>query len=323
MNAKFDEAKILTVTKPAYREALLKRLRENGDAPKKAFTGKNSLAKNPVYLDDTHTKQIPEKVKTVSIETVYTIRKEVSPDLKIDKIIDDKVRRVLEKRLEEFGGDAKKAFSNLDENPIWLNKDSGIAVKRVTISGVSSAEPLHDKKDKDGNAILDKNGNKQPVDFISTANNHHVAIYSDSDGNLQENVVSFLEAVRRANAGLPIIDKEYMQSEGWEFLFSMKRNEYFVFPNEETGFAPQEIDLMNPENYHLISPNLFRVQKLSTKNYVFNHHLETIAVTGDTLKNKKQLSKITYHFIQSLSYIRDIVKVRINHIGQIVYIGEY
>ncbi len=103
----------------------------------------------------------------------------------------------------------------------------------------------------------------------------------------------------------------------------MKQNEYFVFPNDKTGFNPQEIDLLNLENYALISPNLFRVQKLSSKNYVFNHHLETTAVTGETLKNKKQLSKVTYHFIQSLPPLKNIVKVRINHIGQIVSVGEY
>jgi hypothetical protein len=103
----------------------------------------------------------------------------------------------------------------------------------------------------------------------------------------------------------------------------MKQNEYFVFPNEETGFNPNEIDLLSYDNYNLISQNLFRVQKLSTKNYVFNHHLETTAVTGETLKNKKQLLNITHRFIQSLAPIKDIVKVRINHIGQIVSVGEY
>jgi CRISPR-associated endonuclease Csn1 len=89
---------------------------------------------------------------------------------------------------------------------------------------------------------------------------------------LQENVVSFFEAVARRNAGIPIIDKEYKRSEGYEFLFSMKQNEYFVFPNEKTGFNPNKIDLLNPENYALISPNLFRVQKFAFKNYVFRHH---------------------------------------------------
>ena len=68
---------------------------------------------------------------------------------------------------------------------------------------------------------------------------------------------------------------------------------------------------------------LFRVQKISTKNYVFNHHLETTAVTGETLKNKKMLLNITHRFIQSTTPLKDILKVRINHIGQIVSVGEY
>jgi CRISPR-associated endonuclease Csn1 len=51
--------------------------------------------------------------------------------------------------------------------------------------------------------------------------------------------------------------------------------------------------------------------------------LETTAVTGETLKNRKQLLNITHRFIQSLPPIKEIVKVRINHIGQIVCVGEY
>jgi len=322
VNAKFDTEKIATVTKPAYREALLRRLQESGNDPKKAYTGSNSLSKKPIWLDELHTDQLPEKVKTVSFETIYTIRKEVLPDLTLDKVIDKKVRERLEARLEEFNGNAKQAFSNLDENPIWLNKEKGIAVKRVTISGVNKAESLHDKRDKEGKPILDKNGMKMPMDFVNTANNHHVAVYHDREGKLQEKVVSFYEAVSRRNLGLPIIDKDCQASEGWQFLFSMKQNEYFVFPNEKTGFNPNEIDLLNSDNYSLISPNLFRVQKISTKNYLFCHHLETKAITGEDLKNKKQLSQITYYFIQSLPPIADIIKVRINHIGQIVSVGE-
>lgn len=323
VNANFTEEQIQKVAKKAYREALLNRLKEFNNDPKKAFTGKNSLDKNPIYLDIEKTQKVPEKVKTVTYETVYTIRKDISPDLKIEKVIDCRIKTILETRLKEFGGDAKKAFSNLDDNPIWLNEEKGISIKRVTITGISNAVSLHEKKDKEGKPILDKNGKPQPVDFVNTGNNHHVAIYMDENGNLQENVVSFFEATTRINQGLSIIDKEYKSQDGWKFLFSMKQNEYFVFPNEETGFNPNEIDLLDSDNYSLISPNLFRVQKLSTKNYVFNHHLETTAVTGETLKNKKQLLNITHRFIQSLAPIKDIVKIRINHIGQIVSVGEY
>ena len=97
----------------------------------------------------------------------------------------------------------------------------------------------------------------------------------------------------------------------------MKQNEYFVFPNEETGFNPHETDLLNPDNYALISPNLFRVQKIASKYYVFRHHLET------SVNEKKELKDITWIRIQSFAALENIIKVRINHIGQIVAVGEY
>ena len=137
--------------------------------------------------------------------------------------------------------------------------------------------------------------------------------------------MSFYEATTRSTLGIPVIDKEYKKAEGWNFLFSMKQNEYFVFPNEETGFNPKEIDLMNPDNYTTISPNLYRVQKFSkcmygnssVREYVFRHHLET------SVNDSKGLKNIAYKNVKSLVYLEGIVKVRINHIGQIVSVGEY
>lgn len=309
---------IETVSNEKYRNALKERLIAFENEPKKAFTGKNSLDKNPIWLDELHTSKVPEKVKTVIFETIYTIRKPISKELKIDKVVDVGIRRILENRLAEFAGDANKAFSNLDENPIWLNEEKSIAIKRLTITGVSNAIALHDKIDKDKNFVL-SNNEKVPVDFVSTSNNHHVAIYRDKNGNLQENVISFYEAVERVNQNLPIINKSFNTELGWTFLFTMKQNEYFVFPNEKTGFNPNEIDLLNPENYAMISPNLFRVQKFGSllSGFWFRHHLET------TVEANKELKGLTYIVIQSTKNLRDIVKVRINHIGQIVKVGEY
>lgn len=334
VNASFSEAKITTVCKPIYREALLWRLQQNGNDPKKAFTGKNSLEKNPIWLNDAHTKAVPLKVKTVNLETTYTVRKDIAPDLNVAKVVDTKIRRLLEARLEAFGGDPKKAFINLDENPIWLNEEQGICIKRVTIYGISNAESLHNKHDKEGRLILDEQGNTIPVDFVSTSNNHHVAVYKkpildkkglpvlDENGEpcieLDERVVSFYEAVARVNQNLPAIDKDYNSSEGWEFLYSMKQNEYFVFPNETTGFNPKDIDLLDSNNYAVISPNLFRVQKITYKNYVFRHHLETTITNSST-----DVRGLLWRDFRSSKGLDKIVKVRINHIGQIVAVGEY
>ncbi len=322
VGSKFDEKKIKTVAKQNYREALLERLKEFDNNPKKAFGGKNTLSKNPIYLDEAKVETVQGKVKLVNIIKRYTIRKEINPDnfkdLKsLDKIIDKGVKKVLQKRLAEFDNDPKKAFSNLEKNPIWLNKEKGIQLKRVAITGVSNADALHTKKDHYGNEILDESGKPIPVDFVSTGNNHHVAIYKDENGKLQEKVVSFYEAVMTKNSGLDVIDKNYNTHLGWQFLFTMKQNEYFVFPNKKTDFNPDEIDLLNPENASLISPNLFRVQKIASTNYMFRHHLET------TLEDKKELKNSSFINIRNSNGVSGIVKVRINHIGQIVKVGEY
>lgn len=329
VGSSFDEAKISSVASKQYRELLLKRLQEFNNDPKKAFTGKNSLDKSPIYLDEQMTQPMPSAVKTVLFDDIYTIRKEVNPDLNIKKIIDKKVRTILEERLNEYGGDSKKAFSNLDENPIWLNKEKGIKIKRVKINGVSNVVALHSKRDHLGQTILDKEGHRIPTDFVSTGNNHHVAIYRDNKGNLQESIVSFFEATARVNLGFAVVDREYRKDDGWEFLFSMKQNEYFVFPRykdvvDEDGnssqvmtFNPMEIDIMDPQNYSLISPNLFRVQKLATKNYTFRHHLDT------SVEEHKALRDITWKRIQNTNSLEGAIKVRVNHIGQIVSMEEY
>lgn len=250
-------------------------------------------------------------------ESVYTKREAITPALNLSKVIDVGVRRVLQARLDEFGGDAQKAFSNLDENPIWLNREKGIAIKRVTITGKSTVVPLHYKRDNAGRLMTDAAGEYVPTDYVSTGNNHHVAIYQDSNGNLQEQVVSFYEAVTRVNIGMPVIDYDYKKADGWKFLFTMKQNEYFVFPNPATGFDPNEIELMDPENYARISPNLFRVQKMGSKDYWFRHHLETKV---DNVSN--DLRDITWKRIRNANGLNSIVKVRINHIGEIVKVGE-
>lgn len=348
VNGRLDLETVQQVSNPKYREALLKRLSENDNDPKKAFAGKNSISKVPIYLDKEMSIELPDTIKTVWLQSDYSIRKEVTPDnfkteKDINKVIDKRIRDILINRLRSHNGNSKEAFSELDKNPIWFNKENNISIKRVSITGVKNAEPLHYKKDHLGNTILDSNGKPLPVDFVSTSNNHHVAIYRDTEGKLQERVVSFYEAVIRVNLGLPIIFKdpkmiidkvlenditepiilENLPEKDWEFLFTMKQNEMFVFPNEETGFNPAEIDLKDPANKHLISPNLFRVQKFSkvvygtsaVRDYVLRHHLET------SINDTKELKDIAYKSIKSLGYFENIIKVRLNHLGDIIQIG--
>ena len=74
---------------------------------------------------------------------------------------------------------------------------------------------------------------------------------------------------------------------------------------------------MDVANYPLISRHLFRVQKFTTKDYVFRHHLETTVTNNDA-----SLRNITWKRITNLKELAHVVKVRINHLGNIVHIGE-
>ncbi len=317
VGGKTTAQEVRNVASKSERLALIKRLEQFGGDPKKAFTGKNAPDKNPIYVDELHSRTVPSRVRCVRFKTVYVIRKEIGPTLSVDKVVDGRVKKLLEERLARFDNKPQKAFVNLEEDPIWVDESRGIKLKRVTVAENLDLCAIRDKRDKDGNLVLDGNGNAVPSDYVNLRNNHHVAIFRDADGNLQEHVVSFFEALQRKTAGLPLVDGSYNMHLGWKFLFSMKNNEMFVFSNAATGFNPEEIDLTDPVNYASISPNLFRVQKLSSKDYYFRHHLET------SIEDTKELQNVTWKRITRLASLIDVVKVRVDHIGRIVSVGEY
>ncbi|WP_438969291.1 type II CRISPR RNA-guided endonuclease Cas9 [Nonlabens sp.] len=321
LNKKFTLNDAQLIVNTEIKKSVLKHLELHHNKPEIAFDIK-TLKNLPLIYKD-------EPVKEVQcFEEIYTIRKDVNPDnfkteKLLEKIVDGNIRRLLIKRFLDCGGDAKKAFSDLDKNPIWLHEEKQIAIKRVTITGVSNAESLHHKKDHLGNDILDESENQIPVDFVSTGNNHHVAIYKSPDGNLDEEVVSFYEAVVRKNNNESIVRST--NPEGWELLFSLKQNEMFVFPDED--FKLDKLDLKRMENMNVISPYLFYVQSISIvkygnnviRDFIFRHHLDASPKGNTNLKN------ITYFHIKSLNdeKLHNCVKVRMNHLGQIVQIGEY
>ena len=319
VDGKFDAETIALVARKDYRDALMQRLDEYGGNAKKAFTRKNALSENPLYTDALHTCRIPECVKLVWMETYYTIRKPIDPSIKIENVVDKRVRDILQQRLKSCGNNAQKAFSNLDENPIWLNEEKGIAIKRVTTQArLSEPISLHDKLNRDGSIMTDDKGKMMPVDYVSTSNNHHIAIYEDSDGNWHEKIVSYFEAIARINDDMPIVDKHFNEREGWRFMFTMKQNEYFVFPNEEKGFIPTEIDLMDEKNYETIAPHLFRVQSISKNDYIFRQQFESSITSGKFLPQG-----VAFIRIRTENKLKGAVKVRINHVGKIVHVGEY
>lgn len=310
LSTRFDPTLLPRVTKPYIRQLLAERLAQFGNDPKKAF---KSLDQNPVWLDRDHTERL---VKVPVYKPEFVVRYKLDGNFKAadaEYIVDEGVKRAVKERLAHFGNDPKKAFRE-ENGPIWLNEAKGICVKSVRCrTGLSDLEPLHVAV---GGQTLPGRMRRQyahadPVDFVSTRNNHHVAIYRKPDGGLHEEVVSFWEALERRQQGLPIIQKT-LPEHGWPLVVSIQQNEMFVFGLDREALE----DAIARKDWALISKHLYRTQKIATSYYVFRRHRET-KLEDDLLS--REIGKFVR--VQSLERMTGI-KVRLDVLGRIVRVGE-
>ena len=194
------------------------------------------------------------------------------PSMKPESIVDPTIRAIVKKRIAERGKDAFK-------EPLYSAEGMEIkSVRCYTTLSENGVVPV--KQDEQG----------RNIGYAKKGNNHHVAIYQDKDGQYQEMVVSFWDAVERKKHGVPvvitnphavwdsIIDKDLPQEfleklpkDDWTYILSMQENEMFVLGMEEDEFN----DALEVQNYAALNKHLYRVQKLTSHDYNFRYHTET------------------------------------------------
>lgn len=191
----------------------------------------------------------------------------------VDYVVDKRIREILRKRLEQFGGKPEKAFAE----PVLDHQGREIRSVRC-YTGLNATVPV--RYNEQGEAIA----------FVKPGNNHHVAIYEDEKGKWQEHIVTFWHAVERKKYGVPTIitnpgevwekitermpesfQEQLPKSATWQFKFSMQQNEMFILGLEEELYQ----DAIRREDYALLSRYLYRVQSISHNDYFFRNHLET------------------------------------------------
>ena len=222
--------------------------------------------------------------------------------MKVDAIVDPTIREVVRARLEAFGNDAKQAFAK----PLYSDKAQTMEIKSVRCfaPNISDAGSVPVRFNKDG----------EPIGYGKTGSNHHIAIYRDEKGAYHELVVSFAEAVRRKQLGLPVIQMQ--PQDGWNLVVSMQVNEMFVIGLNDEEFN----NAIETKDYKLLNKYLYRTQKLSTANYVFRYHTETsVDDKYNGVKNEKLSADI-----KKLVSIRspkgmtnNVHKVKVNILGEI------
>lgn len=191
------------------------------------------------------------------IESLATIKH-------VEKVVDPVIRKLIHERITALGGYEKgknvpkNAFFETDENGIVspalflpnLNGDP-VPIKKVRMrETMSGAEQLKDDINK----------------YVNPRNNHHVLIYTDENGKMKEEVVTFWTVVERKKQGLPIYQ---LPEDGVEIITTLEANDMFLL-----GLNPDEINWEQP-NYAEINEHLYRVQKFTSGDYYFRKHMQS------------------------------------------------
>lgn len=177
------------------------------------------------------------------------------------------------------------------------------------------------------------NSDGQPITFVKPGNNHHIAIYKDKQGKFYEHICTFWHAVQRKKYSVPVVitspqqlhetiaDKNLpefitkkLPNAEWEYVLSMQLNEMFIF-----RMSKNEVEqAIQTKNYTTIIKNLYRVQKLSSRDYTFRHHLAT------SVDDKNEYTKLQRISVKSIGALEKLnpIKLSVNRLGEITRIIE-
>ena len=249
---------------------------------------------------------------------VYKCSLQKLKEANLKSIVDQRLRGIIAQRLAEHGGDPKKAFAE----PLYSDRTQTQQIRSVRcFAKFRSGTLVPLRHDAQGRAKA----------FIAPGNNHHVAFYTDSKGQLREYVSSFCQVIERVRFGLPpiIYDPRATMEQAlsiaelpesvikdlppsdWVIKETLRRDEFFLM-----GMSDEEIaSALEAQNYSLLSRHLYRVQKLSSINYVFRHHLETSVKEDKSTRGEVPMS----YRVQSLTTYSNLNprKVKIDRLGRI------
>ncbi|MBS5871904.1 MAG: type II CRISPR RNA-guided endonuclease Cas9, partial [Porphyromonas sp.] len=197
----------------------------------------------------------------------------------VDYVVDLALRKRLKELLAQHGGKEKEAFAG----DVYMDEAGTQGPIRSVrcFTGLDRGKMKAVKYDEQGDA----------VGFVSTQNNHHLAIYRTPKGKLVESIVTFWDAVDRARYGIPLVithPREVIEQvllrgdvpesvlsllppSDWVFVDSLQQDEMVII-----GLSDEELQrALETQDYRKLSEHLYRVQKMSSSYYVFRYHLET------------------------------------------------
>ena len=234
------------------------------------------------------------------------------------EVVDPRLRELIAEYNQEITSKVKAKGA-----PLYLDAAEKQEVRSVRcyVDKPSVAKAIPIRFDERGRAIT----------FVQSGNNHHLALYRTPQGKLVGAIVTFWDAVDRARYGIPLVithPREVMEQvlqrgdvpesvlsllppSDWVFVDSLQQDEMVII-----GLSDEELQrALEAQDYRKLSEHLYRVQKMSSRDYWFRYHLETSV--ADDKNTSGRIPK--FHRVQSLKAYeeKNIRKVRVDLLGRI------
>ena len=234
------------------------------------------------------------------------------------EVVDPRLRELIAEYNQEITSKVKAKGA-----PLYLDaaEKQEVSSVRCYVDKPSVAKAIPIRFDERGRAIT----------FVQSGNNHHLALYRTPQGKLVGAIVTFWDAVDRARYGIPLVithPREVMEQvlqrgdvpesvlsllppSDWVFVDSLQQDEMVII-----GLSDEELQrALEAQDYRKLSEHLYRVQKMSSRDYWFRYHLETSV--ADDKNTSGRIPK--FHRVQSLKAYeeKNIRKVRVDLLGRI------
>jgi CRISPR-associated endonuclease Csn1 len=180
----------------------------------------------------------------------------------IQEITDGAVRRAVEAKLVEYGGDSNK-FNPEDTSTLpylATNRGEQIPIRKARVRETKNAE-----------ALLELRGNR----FVQSDEIHHIELFVQREGRKEvwtHRPVTLMEAYSRRSRNLPIVSHELEDDPSAEFLFSLMKGDMV------------EMDVKGERG-------VFRVKKFYTAGHIWFAHVNNAQPDKDQQRDGTRWSK--------------------------------
>ncbi len=215
-------------------------------------------------------------------EAVFHVRKPIdslTTEKQLEKIADKTIRDLILKRIQVLGGFEK---DKIPPNTFFITDENGHKQLQIFLPN-RNGDPVPVLKVRMKEAIGAAEELKTDVNqWVNPRNNHHVLIYKDHTGDLQEEVVTFWTVVERKRQNQPVYQ---LPEDGKEMVTTLHINDMFLM-----GVDEEDINWENPD-YEMLKEHLYRVQKFTSGDYYFRINN---ASSINNVEEKQQINSFSY-----------------------------